>query len=66
VALFYLRRDNMDVMFVIERVGYDMRTPLENVDETLSDEALIKMGKAKFKELGVEIREDDTFDLYVF
>jgi hypothetical protein len=65
-SLFYLGGKTMDVMVVIERVGYDIRTSLENVNENVSDHRLIEMGKAKFKELGVEIKENDSFDLYAY
>ena len=64
-SLFCLGGKAMEVMVVIERIGYDIRTPLE-VDDNIPDEIILEMGKKKFKELGVEIKEDDTFDLYSF
>lgn len=56
----------MTVMVVIERVGYDIRTSLEDADDNMPAERLIKMGKEKFKKLGVEVMENDIFDLYEY
>jgi hypothetical protein len=52
-----------DYLITIPRLGYEIRTVLWEVEDGLSDDAIIKMAKTKFVRYGVELKNDDTFDL---
>lgn len=45
----------------IVREGYEIKTWL-NVPNGTSDEEIEKMAIEKFKSVGVEVKEDDTFE----
>lgn len=53
----------MEWLITIARLGYEIRTVIVVQDDALSEEAILRMAKEKFTMLGVELFDDDSFDV---